>query len=222
MIRTITIEREYGSGAGGIARKLAERLGWTLWDEKITEEIAKRLHCDVKSVERCEEKPDSTFYRLMKIFMRGSYEERFSGAGTEILDAESLSRLFEEVVNDVADRGPCVIVGRASTWFLRDRPDHMAFFIYAHYEEKMRRLLELGKSEEEAERLLEHVDADRAAFIQRYYGKIWPQRDLYHLMINSVIGDDAVVELILHEMQILNQRGSGILMPLASPQEHTA
>jgi hypothetical protein len=105
VIQTITIEREYGSGAGAISRKLAEKLGWTLWDEKITQEIAKRLKCDVKSVEQREEKPDSTFYRLMKIFMRGSYEERFSGSGTELLDAESLSHLFEKVITDVANRG---------------------------------------------------------------------------------------------------------------------
>ncbi len=206
MIQTITIEREYGSGAGGIAQKLAGKLGWTLWDQKITEQIARRLKCDVKSVEQREEKPDSTFYRLMKIFMRGSYEDRFSGAGTELLDAESLATLFEAVVNDVANRGPCVIVGRASPWFLRERENNMSLFIFAAHDEKLRRLLELGKSEEEAEDLLEHVDVDRAAFVKRYYGKDWPTRDLYHLMINSRIGDDAVIDLALREMEILNRK----------------
>ena len=206
MIRTIAIEREFGSGAGAIARKLADRLGWTLWDEKITEEIAKRFRCDVKSVEKCERKPDSNFYRLMKTFMRGSYEERYSGTGGELLDAESLSRIFEPMVKDIADRGPAVIVGRACTYFLRERQDHMALFIYAPYHEKMRRLLEMGKSEEEAERLLTHVDSDRAAFVERYYDKTWPLRELYHLMINSIVGDDAVIELVLREMDILNQR----------------
>ena len=206
MIDTITIEREYGSGAGGIAQKLADKLGWTLWDQKITEQIARRLKCPVKAVEMREEKPDSTFYRLMKIFMRGSYEDRFSGSGTELLDAESLATLFETVVTDVANRGPCVIVGRASPWFLRERENHMSLFIFAHHDEKLRRLIELGKSEEEAEDLLEHVDADRAAFVKRYYDKVWPQRDLYHLMINSIIGDDAVIDLALREMEILNNK----------------
>ncbi len=206
MIRTITIEREYGSGAGAIAKKLAARLNWALWDEKITQEVAKRLKCDVRAVEQREEKPDSTFYRLMKIFMRGSYEERFSGAGTELLDAESLSGLFETVIKDVAGRGPCVIVGRAAPWFLRDHDDNMGLFIFAPYEEKMRRLLSLGKAREEAEEQLEHMDEDRAAFVKRYYGKNWPQRDLYHLMINSVIGDEAVIDLALRELQILNTR----------------
>lgn len=206
MIRTITIEREYGSGAGAIAKKLAARLNWTLWDEKITQEVAKRLKCDVKAVEQREEKPDSTFYRLMKIFMRGSYEDRFSGAGTELLDAESLSGLFETVIKNVAARGPCVIVGRAAPWFLRERDDNMGLFIFAPYDEKLRRLLAIGKTQEEAEEQLEHMDEDRAAFVKRYYGKNWPQRDLYHLMINSVIGDEAVIDLALREMEILNKR----------------
>jgi cytidylate kinase len=207
VIQTIVIEREYGCGAGAIARKLASRLDWTLWDEKITQEVARYLKCDVKSVEQREEKPDSTFYRLMKIFMRGSYEEGFSGAGTEFLDAESLSRLFERVILDVTKRGPTVIVGRAAPWYLRGRKEVMSVFVFAPYDEKMRRLLDAGKSETEADDLLQRIDADRAAFIKQYYGKNWPQRDLYHLMINSVIGDEGVIDLVLREMEILNKRG---------------
>lgn len=208
MIQTITVEREFGSGAGAISKKLASKLGWTLWDEKITQEVAARLKCDVKSVEQREERPDSTFYSLMKIFMRGSYEERYSGTGVEVLDAESLSHIFEKLISDIADRGPCVIVGRAAPWFLRERDNHMGVFIFAPHYEKLRRLLELGKSEEEAEDLLASVDQNRAAFVKKYYGKQWPTRDLYHLMINSVVGDEAVIDLILHEMEILNRQAA--------------
>lgn len=81
----------------------------------------------------------------------------------------------------------------------------MGTFIYAPYDEKLRRLRAMGKSDEEAEDLLEHVDSDRAAFVHRYYGKSWPQRDLYHMMINSVVGDEAVIELVTHQMEILNR-----------------
>ncbi len=206
MIRSIAIEREFGSGAAEIARKLADKLGWTLWDQKISQEIAKRLKCDVKSVEQREEKPDSTFYRLMKIFMRGSYEDRFSGHGAELLDSESLAQLFEAVIMEVSDRGPCVIVGRAAPWFLRDREDNMSLFLYASHEEKLRRLLAIGKSENEAEEMLEHVDADRAAFVKRYYNKDWPVREIYDLMINSKIGDDAVIEVAVNQLNILNKK----------------
>lgn len=205
MIDVITIEREYGSGAGGIGQKLADRLGWTLWDRQITCEIARRLKCEVKAVEQREERLDSTFYRLAKIFMRGSYESAYTGGGMETLDAESLAHLFERVIKDIAAKGKCVIVGRAAPHFLRDRPDTFHVFIFAPYEEKLRRLLVLGNTRADAESLLETVDQERAAFIKRYYNKIWPQRDLYHMMINSKVGDQAVMDLMLTEMNMLDR-----------------
>jgi cytidylate kinase len=206
VIKVITIEREYGSGAGGIAETLAGRLGWTLWDREITCEIARRLKCSIQSVEQREEKLDTAFYRLVKTFMRGSFEDSFSGgAKLELLDAEHLAQLFERVVKDAAGKGNCVIVGRAAPWFLRERDDAMHIFIYAPHEEKIRRLVAQGKTPDEAERLVEQVDSDRAAFIKKYYGKVWPQRDLYHLMINSKIGDGAVIDTILFKMEQLNK-----------------
>lgn len=206
MIRIITIEREYGCGAGGIAKALSNRLGWTLWDHEITCEVAKRLRCDVASVERREERPDPAFYGLVKVFMRGSYEDRYSGSAAELLDAEHLAELFERVIKDVAQRGPCVVVGRGSPWFLRGRKDAMHVFLYAPHEEKIRRITSQGKPHAEAEELIETVDRDRATFVRKFVGKTWPQRDLYHLMLNSVIGDEAVIEMLLHEMELLNRR----------------
>jgi cytidylate kinase len=208
VIRIVTIEREYGCGGAAIAQKMADRLGWKLWDREIACEIARRLKCDVRSVEQREEKLDPTFYRLVKAFMRGSYEDSFSGGNLELLDAEQLAKLFETVVKDVGGRGNCVIVGRGSPYFLRNRPDAMHVFVFAHHDEKMRRLIALGKTRREAEDLIDRVDQERAAFIKRYYGRIWPQRDLYHLMVNTKIGDEGVIDLLLHEMELLNQRGT--------------
>ncbi len=207
MIRNIVIEREYGSGAGGIAKKLADRLGWKLWDHAITEEIARRLRCDVKAVQEHEERCDSALYRLMKAFMRGSYEDRMVGGGhVELLDSDRLAEIFEQIALDIAKQGNAVIVGRGATWFLRDREDTFTVFIFAPREEKLRRLQASHKTLAEAEELIERVDQERAAFIKHYYGRNWPQRDLYHLMINSKVGDDLVVQTILTEIDLLNQR----------------
>jgi cytidylate kinase len=206
VIRIIAVEREYGSGAGAIAKTLSERLGWSLWDQEITRDIARRLKCDVKSVEDREERVDPTFYRLAKIFMRGSYEESFTGGGLELLDSDSLAQLFEKVVLDIAKTGNCVIVGRAAPWFLRERPDTLSVFLHAPFDEKLRRLLKQGKSTSEAERLIETVDRERAAFVKKYHGKIWPKRDLYHLMINTKVGDEIVMDIILHEIDLLNKQ----------------
>lgn len=205
MIRIITVEREYGSGAAAISQKLADRLGWTLWDRDITCDIARRLKCSVQAVEQREERPDPAFYRLVKAFMRGSYEESMSAGNVELLDAEHLAKLFEKVVQDAAAKGNCVIVGRGAPYFLRGRDDVFSVFMYAPYQEKMRRITAQGKTREEAEELIERVDRERAAFVKKFFDRIWPQRDLYHMMINTKIGDEAVMDLILHQIELLDR-----------------
>jgi len=206
MIKVIAIEREYGSGAANIASAIADRLGWKLWDREITAEIARRLKCKDEMVAEREERLDSMFYRLIKAFMRGSFEARIDTAGLEVLDAEHLAFLFEKVVNEIAQHGNCVIVGRGANWFLRHRDDAFHAFLYAPYEEKMRRTLAQGETEREATHLLESVDRERAAFIRKYYGKEWPDRSLYNLMINTKVGDEAVVTTLLSAVDVLNAR----------------
>ncbi|HEX4771300.1 MAG TPA: cytidylate kinase-like family protein [Bryobacteraceae bacterium] len=204
MINVISIEREYGTGACSIANQLAERLGFKVWDQLLTEEIAKRLHCDVRAVEQREERLDPTYYRLIKTFMRGSFEDR-TGARYETLDAEGLLHLFDKVINEIANKGKCIIVGRGAPWFLRDRTDTCHVFLYASHEEKLRRVQAFGKRRDEAEELINRVDAERAAYVKKYHEKTWPSRELYHLMVNTKMGDRAVVELILHQIELLNK-----------------
>ena len=66
MIRVLTIEREYGSGGADIARKLADRLGWKLWDQLMTDEIARQMDCESRAVEQHGERRDPLYYRLFK------------------------------------------------------------------------------------------------------------------------------------------------------------
>jgi cytidylate kinase len=204
MLRILTLEREYGAGAPHIGQTIAGRLGWKFWDHEITEEIARRLKCKAEQVESKEERLDSVFYRLMKAFMRGSFESHADAEGMELLDAEHLAVLFEKVINQIADTGRCVIVGRGAPWFLRERSDAFHVFLYAPYGEKFRRVVESGKTPEEAASLLESVDRERAAFIRKYYGKDWPDRTLYNMMLNVQTGDDVAVEAILNGMKQLD------------------
>ena len=73
MIKVLTIEREYGSGAAAIAQRLADKLGWKLWDQTLTDEVARSLECDRRHVEQQEERRDPLHYRLLKSFMRDIY-----------------------------------------------------------------------------------------------------------------------------------------------------
>ena len=138
--RIVTLEREYGCGAAGIAEKLATRLGWTLWDQRLTEEIARLAHSEKSAVEKREERRDPLYYRLFKSFALASYEGS-PGVPVETLDADSIVRISEGVVEQAAAAGNCVIVGRGSQHFLRARSDTLRFFLYASREDKLRRLI---------------------------------------------------------------------------------
>jgi cytidylate kinase len=197
MIKIITIEREYGSGGGEIAQRLATRLGWKLWDELLTEEIARLAECPKAVVEVREERTDPLYYRLFKSFLRGSYEGSLNAHKLKVVDSESILKLTQRVVENAAKSGNSVIVGRGAQHFLRNREDTLRVFLYAPREDKIRRLLARGKSESEAEQLVDTVDQERADFIQRYFHVEWPNRAAYHTMINTTIGDEVVVRTIL-------------------------
>jgi len=197
MIRIITLEREYGSGGGVIAEKVANRLGWKLWDQLLTEEIARRLDCECGAVEEHEERRDPAYYRLFKAFMRGSFEGSLNAPRLKMVDTDCVRDVVKEILPRIAEAGNCVIVGRGSAYYLNNRPDAFHVFIYGPFQEKVRRLRAKGKSEKEAIELAETVDRDRAAFIKQYFDVEWPGRDRFHLMVNSSLGDDVAVEIIL-------------------------
>jgi cytidylate kinase len=206
MLKIVTVEREYGSGGGEIAHQLADRLGWKLWDQLLTEEIARLANCPKAVVEVREERTDPLYYRLFKSFLRGSFEGSINAHKLNLVDSESILKFTEKVVLHAAGKGNCVIVGRGSQYFLEDRDDTLRVFLYAPRREKVRRVMTRGKSETEAEELVDTVDHDRVAFIQKYFGVEWPTRCLYHLMLNTAVGEDAVVRTILEFMQTLDAR----------------
>jgi shikimate kinase len=203
MIKIITVEREYGCGGGDIAHLLSERLGWKLWDHALTEEIARLANCPKAVVEVREERNDPLYYRLFKSFLRGSYEGSINAPNLKLVDSESILRITQKVVLRAASTGNCVIVGRGSQHFLEDRQDTLRVFLYAPHEDKVRRLIKRGKSESEAQELVDTIDRDRIDYIQKYFHVEWPTRFLYHIMLNTTIGDETVVQAILNFMKTL-------------------
>lgn len=196
-IRVITLEREYGSGGGEIAISLAVRLGWKLWDQLLTEEIARRLDCDCGAVTKHEEKRDPVYYRLLKAFMRGSFEGSLNAPRLNIVDTECVREVVQKLLPEIADAGKAVIVGRGSAYYLSKRLDAFHVFIYAPFQDRVRRLQASGKNQKEAIELVETVDRDRADFITKYFNVDWPGRHRFHLMVNSGMGTEVAVEIIL-------------------------
>jgi cytidylate kinase len=208
MINVITIDREYGSGAAEIAEKLARRLGWKLWDQLLTTEIARVMDCDCRAVEEHEERRDALHYRLFKAFMRGSFEGTLNAQRMKIADADCIREAAEKIVLEAGREGNCVIVGRGSAYYLSANPGAFHVFVYAPLEDKVQRLRKLGKSEDEAYLLAQTVDEDRAAYIKQYFEVEWPDRHLYHLMVNSSMGEEVVVDMILDSVAMLQKVGA--------------
>ncbi|HET6844712.1 MAG TPA: cytidylate kinase-like family protein [Candidatus Angelobacter sp.] len=197
MFRIITIEREYGCGAGEIAQKLADRLRWKLWDQLLAHEVARHARCKPCEVEQREERRDPIYYRLLKSFVRGSYEGALRADQVEMLDADSIFHISKRVIEQAASDGECVIVGRGSQLFLEHRRDALRVFLYAPVTEKVQRLVSEGSRESDAQILVDTVDRERAAFIRKYFGVEWPNREIYHAMFNTAAGDQAVIDAIL-------------------------
>jgi cytidylate kinase len=201
MIRIVTVEREYGCGGGEIAKRLAELLGWKLWDHLLTEEIARLANCSKAVVEQREERTDPLYYRLFKSFLRGSYEGSINAHKLNLVDSENILKMTERVVQHAASKGDSVIVGRGSQLLLSGRADTFRVFLYAPREDKVRRLLSRGKSEKDAQELVDTVDRERAGFIEKYFHVAWPDRAVYHVMINTAVGDETVVQTIVNFMK---------------------
>ena len=205
MFRIVTVEREFGCGAPAIAADLARSLGWKLWDQELTQEIAKVANVDCSEVERHEEKVDSRLYRIARVFWRGSYERATPLSEAQAFDADCMLRMMQEIMERIAQEGNAVIVGRGAPYLLRERSDSFHVFMYAPRPEKIRRVMAGGKSAKEAEELVDSIDRERMAYVKHYFDAEWPNRTLYHLMINTAIGNQNVLDCMLRTMRLLNE-----------------
>jgi cytidylate kinase len=195
MIRVITIEREYGSRGAEFAHHLADRLGWRLIDQCLIDEIAEKAGITKKLAQRCDERLDPWYYRFGKTFWHGSLERLPALPETNVFDSENMVQFVREYMGDLAKQGNCVIVGRGAAAILARAPGAFHIFVYASQWRKIKWFEEqFPEHAKEAEQELQATDRRRAAYIRRYFQQDWTDRRLYHLMINSCMGFDAMVK----------------------------
>jgi Cytidylate kinase-like family len=207
MIRAVTIEREFGCGGSEITARLAELLGWKLWDHELTQEIARLTRSSPEVVKKIEWKRDPAVYRVFLSFLRGAFEGGLPPTNRlALLDARRIATVSEAVVNQALSEGPCVIVGRGSQYFLRNRKDVFRTFLYASRDYKIHRLICGGTSERDAIEQIDTTDRDRAAFVKKYLKLNWPEHHLYNAMFNTEMGDSYVAEMLVHCVQEVTRR----------------
>jgi cytidylate kinase len=202
MVQAITIEREFGCGGSEIAGVLASRLGWSLWDERLTQEIARLTESTPQAVEQREWRTDPGVYRIFKDFLRGAFEGGLPPTSRlHLLDARRIAAVSETAVQSAYSSGPSVIVGRGSQYFLRNRNDVFHVFLYASRDHKIRRLISMGATEDKAIEQVDTTDEARAAFVRQYLELKWPEPHLYHAMFNTEMGESCTVNMLLQCVQ---------------------
>jgi len=204
MRQILLIDREFGAGGSTIGAKLAERLNWKLFDDALTQEIARLARIPVEVCRQHEERADPWLKKLVNVVWRGTFDRNLPSPDLAILDTDRLVRLVNQVLVDAVEDKPCVIVGRGAPYFLRDRPDAFAVFLYASREVRFRRVLKRVGDQQQAIELVDTMDEDRKKFVKHYFGHEWPNRHLFDLMINTEIGDDNTVEAVLQTLATVN------------------
>jgi cytidylate kinase len=205
MKQILIIDREFGAGGSTIAEKVAARLGWTLLDQKLTQEIARLAKVPPEVCRHREERVDPWLRRLTNIIWRGSFERNLPPPDMAVLDTNRLVSLVQQVVEQAAASEPCVVVGRGAPYFLRNRTDTFCVFLYASRELRFQRVLKRVSNETEAIELVDTMDEERRKFVKHHFGHEWPNRHFFHAMLNTALGDDATTDAILFLLNTANQ-----------------
>ena len=209
MVQAITIEREFGCGASEIASLAAGRLGWSLWDQRLTQEIARLTESTPEAVERREWKSDPVVYRLFQDFLRGGFEGGLPPTNRlHLLDARRIAAVSETAVKTALAGGPSVIVGRGAQFYLRNHKDVFHVFLYASRDQKIRRLISKGETQEKAIELIDTTDKAREAFVRQYLGLKWPEPHLYHAMFNTGMGESCTATMLVESLQLFERERS--------------
>lgn len=186
--RIITISREFGSGGKYIGMLVAKKLGIPFYDKDIIERIAKESGFVDEFIKRVSE------YAPSKSIFAYSFVGR-SANGESIED--KIFAIQTKVIKELAEKGPCVIVGRSADYILREM-DPLNVFIYASHKEKVKRTMSFkGVSQKEAEKLIYETDKKRSINYKYYTGKEWGARENYTVMLNSTdLGVERTAEFI--------------------------
>lgn len=184
--RIITISREFGSGGRTIGKKVAEDLGIPCYDYELIQKIAKESGFDEQYIKEAGEYSTGGFLSTLASRVFGPTNEDY------------LWEIQYKIIIELAEKGPCVIVGRCADYILKDKADCLNVFIHADMEFRADRIVKIyGERESSPEHRLKDKDKRRAAYYKFYTEQKWGDVKNYHLTMNSgIVGIDNCVKII--------------------------
>lgn len=190
----ITISREFGSGGRTIGKEVAQRLGVPCYDKELVKQVATETGLDEGYVEQKGEDAPGSSWLACAFSARGG-----QGALTGLSVDDFLWAVQHRVIRELAEKGPCVFVGRCADYILRERQDCLHVFVHADPEVRADRIVRLyGESEKKPAKRLEEKDKKRRTYYKYYTGQEWGMSQNYHLCLDSgALGLDTCVDLIV-------------------------
>ncbi len=205
-MRAVTISREYGSGGGEVARRLAQQLGWRLVDHEIVVRVAQTLGVSESEAAARDEHVEGFVSRLLRSMQRVD-PNLMSGAPVLPVSPEAEQNEYQEALSDVVKAaitdGHTVIVGRGSQALLAQRRDVLHVRVIAPLSVRIAYVMQReGLSSEEARERVQVKDRDRMRYLQSAHNLQSDDPHLYDLVVNSAVLDlDSISSLIITALQ---------------------
>ena len=189
----ITISREFGSGGRSIGRLVAQKLGIPFYDKELVNQIALESGFAPKFVEEHGEHSPGT-----SLFSYAFAPQGVPGVMNGLSTADFLWNIQCSVILQLAEKGPCVIVGRNADYILKDRKDTLNVFIHADMDFRADRIVRLyGESEKSPQNRLNEKDKRRKVNYQHYTGRNWGEAKNYDLCLkSSTLGIETCADII--------------------------
>ena len=193
--KIITISREFGSGGRTIGRKIAEELGIPFYDKELVDQIALESGFAPKFVEEHGEHSPSG-----SLFSYAFAPQGIPGIMNGLSTADFLWNIQCNVILQLADKGPCVIVGRNADYILKDRSDALHVYVFADMPYRAERIVRLyGDSEKTPEQRLAEKDKRRRVNYQHYTGRTWGQAQNYDICLDTgVLGIEQCKDIVVN------------------------
>ncbi|MEO7042643.1 MAG: cytidylate kinase-like family protein [Gemmatimonadaceae bacterium] len=194
-IDLVTVSREYGAGGSDFAKKLGERLGWPVLDYGIIGLVAERLNLREGVVRRRDEQSPGWLERIASTLLIAPPESTMQVETSGVMTPDSIAMAAQAVISETAESPPVIIVGHGAQYIFRDRPGTVQIRLTGTIESRVRRIVARdGGTDAEAAASAHRIDAQRHAYVQRYYHHLWTDPTMFDAQFNTarVTIDEAV------------------------------
>lgn len=181
MYKIITISREYGSGGRYVGRILSEKLGIPFYDKELIDMLAEKSHYSAEYIKENEDKKTKSFLYTLStegILLNNPYDT--------MAPDDKIFLMQNNLISELAEKGPCIIIGRCADYILRERDDVLNVFITCDMPHRIERCVKYyGIEEKDAQKVLKKKDKGRASKYSYYAGKDWGVAKNYDITLNS-------------------------------------